>query len=182
MRFKLQKIVFLQAGRPFFPFWTARARTHKEKALSVIHCKQGFGLCIYNFDSNFIYVSGILGKIKGTNHLRLSGIPLTVATSRSWRGWVAPAAQNLSLKRREGDSNPRRLLTLHDFQSCTFDHSDISPNDKKNITKRALLFKFFRSDRDSFPPPGKSGENRLRCKTSTGGFALRSDSNPRLEL
>ena len=106
---------------------------------------------LYGFTSIFICIFGIWGKKKGTNHLRLSGIPLTVATSRSWRGWVAPAAQNLSLIRREGDSNPRRLLTLHDFQSCTFDHSDISPNDKMNITKRALLFKFFRSDRDSNP-------------------------------
>ena len=30
-------------------------------------------------------------------------------------------------KRKGGDSNPRRLLTLHDFQSCTFDHSDTFP-------------------------------------------------------
>ena len=44
-------------------------------------------------------------------------------------------------KRREGDSNPRRLLTLHDFQSCTFDHSDISPNNKLNISKRLMDIK-----------------------------------------
>ena len=44
-------------------------------------------------------------------------------------------------KRREGDSNPRRLLTLHDFQSCTFDHSDISPNDRMNISERGIDFK-----------------------------------------
>ena len=29
--------------------------------------------------------------------------------------------------RRERDLNPRCLLGTHDFQSCTFDHSDISP-------------------------------------------------------
>src|SRR6478735_4524458 len=30
-------------------------------------------------------------------------------------------------RRRERDSNPRYLLGTHDFQSCTFDHSVISP-------------------------------------------------------
>ena len=30
-------------------------------------------------------------------------------------------------ERKGGDSNPRRLITLHDFQSCTFDHSDTFP-------------------------------------------------------
>ena len=56
--------------------------------------------------------------------------PLTVATF-------------LTGIRRGGDSNPRRLLTLHDFQSCTFDHSDTSPvvNRRQVYIKDSTLFK-----------------------------------------
>ena len=32
-------------------------------------------------------------------------------------------------------------MTLHDFQSCTFDHSDISPNDRMTISKTVIDFK-----------------------------------------
>ncbi len=48
-------------------------------------------------------------------------------------------------KRRGGDSNPRRLLTLHDFQSCTFDHSDTSPKvrNKASLIKDKELFKMY---------------------------------------
>ena len=57
-------------------------------------------------------------------------------------GWRR-AAQNLFpakiKKRREGDSNPRRLLTLHDFQSCTFDHSDISPIALQTISEKPSI-------------------------------------------
>ena len=37
-------------------------------------------------------------------------------------------SQVSAAERRGGDSNPRWLLTIHDFQSCTFDHSDTSPD------------------------------------------------------
>ena len=39
----------------------------------------------------------------------------------------------------EQDSNPRRLLTLHDFQSCTFDHSDISPIALQTISEKPSI-------------------------------------------
>ena len=45
-------------------------------------------------------------KKMGTNHLRLSNEPLTVATSRSWRGWVVLAAQNLSPNGERGIRTP----------------------------------------------------------------------------
>ena len=37
-------------------------------------------------------------------------------------------SQVSAAERRGGDSNPRWLSTIHDFQSCTFDHSDTSPD------------------------------------------------------
>ncbi len=79
-----------------------------------------------------------MGKIKGDK----SPAALQLTTYRCYlpvlAGLGGASSAESVPKRREGDSNPRRLLTLHDFQSCTFDHSDISPNNRMNISKRLL--------------------------------------------
>ena len=50
--------------------------------------------------------------------------------------------------RRRWDSNPRRLITLHDFQSCSLDHYE-TPPDKAQIPK---VHDLGRAERVGFEP------------------------------
>ena len=54
----------------------------------------------------------------------------TVASSRTWRGSALHnrTEPNTGKIRREGDLNPRYLVSTHAFQACTLNRSVISPD------------------------------------------------------
>ena len=61
---------------------------------------------------------------------------------------------------RYGERGIRTLGTLsgtHDFQSCTFDHSDISPKQIKQAMQEKSILRLQKTERGGFEPPVPCG-------------------------
>src|SRR5947209_16896159 len=57
--------------------------------------------------------------------------PSVLLSTESWVFTKQGLKRVEGMERRRWDSNPRRLFTLHDFQSCSLDHYETPPRRRR---------------------------------------------------